>query len=112
MKANKYKCHLIVSDNRHVSIKIDFIEIENRDCQKLLRIKSDPILNFKHHLDEVIKKVSRKVDVSSSIIPYMNIAKWRLLMNSFLTSRFTWLNYCPLIFMLHSRGLKNKINCA
>ena len=41
MKANKYKCHLIVSDNRHVFIKIDFTEIENRECQKLLGIKSD-----------------------------------------------------------------------
>ena len=112
MKANKYKCHLIVSDNRHVFIKIDFTEIENRECQKLLGIKSDPKLNFKDHLDEVIKKISRKVDVPSCIIRYMNIAKWTLLMNSFLTFWFTWLNYCSLILMIHSRGLKNKINCA
>ena len=61
MKGNKYKCHLIVSDNRHVSIKIDCIEIENRECQKLYGIKSDLKLNFKDHLDEVIKKISRKV---------------------------------------------------
>ena len=112
MKANKYKCHLIVSDNRHLFIKIYFTEIENRECQKLLGIKSGPKLNFKDHLDEVIKKISRKVDVPSCIIPYMNIAKWTLLMNSFLTSWFTWLNYCSLILMIHSRGLKNKINCA
>ena len=37
----------------------------------------------------------------------MNITKCRLLMNSFFTSQF---NYCPSIWMFHSRGFNNKIN--
>ena len=37
----------------------------------------------------------------------MDIARRRLLMSSFFTSHF---NYCPLIWMFHSRVLNNKIN--
>ena len=39
MKANKDICHPIVSNNERSSIKIDYIEVESSDCQKLLRIK-------------------------------------------------------------------------
>ena len=36
MKANKDKCHLIVSANEHVSMKMDNIEIKNSNCERLL----------------------------------------------------------------------------
>ena len=41
MKANKDKCHLIVSNNVKVSMKIDSIEVENSHCEKLLGVKVD-----------------------------------------------------------------------
>ena len=41
MKANKDKCHLIVSNNVIVSMKIDSIEVENSHCEKLLGVKVD-----------------------------------------------------------------------
>ena len=37
----------------------------------------------------------------------MNIAKRRLLTNSFFTAQF---NYCPLVWMYHYRSVNNKIN--
>ena len=37
----------------------------------------------------------------------MNISKRKLIMNSFFTSQF---NYCPLVWMCHSRLINNKIN--
>ena len=49
------KCHFIVSNNKYVSIKIDDIEFESSDCEKLLGIKTDSKLNFKDNLDRVIK---------------------------------------------------------
>ena len=70
MKENKDKCHLIVSSNKHVSTKIDDIEVESNDCQKLLGIKIDSKLNFTDHLDGVIKKASRKVIVLYRITLY------------------------------------------
>ena len=94
MKANKNKCHLLVSSNEHVSMKLDNTEIENSNCEIILGVTIDSKLNFKEHLDGIIKKASRKVNALSGIAPYMNIAKRRLLMNSFFASQF---NYCPLV---------------
>ena len=85
MKENKGKCHLIVSSNKHISMKLDNIEIENSHCERLLGVKIDSKLNFKEHLDVIIKKARRKINVLSRITPYTNIAKQKLLMNSFFT---------------------------
>ena len=65
VKANKDECHLIVSNNEHVSMKFDNIEIENSNCERLIGIKIDSKLNFKEHLDGIIKKVSRKISALS-----------------------------------------------
>ena len=107
MKANKDKCHLIVKGNKHVSMKLDNIEIENSNRERLLGVKIDSKLNFKEHLDGIIKEASRKYSALPRIAPYMNIEKRRLLMNSFLGSQF---NYCPLVWMCHHRSVNNKIN--
>ena len=88
-------------------MKLDNIEIENSNRQRVLGVKTDSKLNFKEHLDRMIKKASRKINPLSCIVPYMNIAKRRLLMNSFFASQF---NYCPLVWMCHNRSVNNKIN--
>ena len=82
-------------------------EIKNTNCEKLLGIKVDSRLNFNEHLDGIIKKASRKINALSRITPFMNISKRRILMNSFFNSQF---NYCPLVWMFHSRSVNNKIN--
>ena len=107
MKAIKDKCNLIISNNEKVSMKIDNIELENTSSEKLLGITIDSKLNFKEHLEEIIKKASRKVNVFSRITPYINLTKRKLLMNWFFTSQF---NYCPLVWMCHNRTINNKIN--
>ena len=58
--ANKDKCHLIVSSNEHVSMKLDNIEIENSNCERLIGVKIDSKLNFKEHLDGILKKSKPK----------------------------------------------------
>ena len=107
MKANKDKCHLVISNNEKVSMEIDNTELENTSSEKLLGIIIDSKFNFKEHLEEIIKKASRKVNALSRITPYMNLTKRKLLMNSFFTSQF---NYCPLVWMCHNRTINNKIN--
>ena len=107
MKANKNKCYLVISNNEKVSMKIDNIELENTSSEKLLGITIDSKLNFKEHLEGIIKKASRKVNVLSRITLYMNLTKRKLLMSSFFTSQF---NYCPLVWMCHNRTINNKIN--
>ena len=61
MNANKDKCHLVISNNEKASMKIDNIELENSSSEKLLSIIIDSKLNFKEHLERLIKKASRKV---------------------------------------------------
>ena len=47
MKANKDKCHVVISNNKKVSMKIDNIELENTSFEKWLGIIIDNKLNFK-----------------------------------------------------------------
>ena len=89
MKANQDKCHLIISENENVSMYIDPFEIKNTNCEKLLGIKIDSRLNFNEHLDGIIKKASRKINALSTIKPFMNVSKGRILMNSFFNSQLT-----------------------
>ena len=107
MKANKDKCHLIVSKNENVSIYIGPFEIKNTNCEKLLGIKVDSRINFNEHLYGIIKKASRNINALSMITLFMNISKRRILMNSFFNSQF---NCCPLVWMLHTRSINKKIN--
>ena len=67
-------------------MELDNIEIEKSNCKRLLGIKIDSKLNFKEHLDQIIKKASRKISTLCGIASYMNIVKQRLLLNSFFES--------------------------
>ena len=91
-KGNPDKCHLLVSTNEKTKINIGEFSIENSDCEKLLGVKIDNKLTF---------------DALARIAPFININKRRILMNSFCRSQF---NYCPLIWMCHSRTNNRKIN--
>ena len=108
MKANKDKCHPLLSNKERVTMKIGETEIKSSICEKLLRIKIDNNLTFNEHLDHIIDKSSHKTNALSRVAPYMNESIKRILMNSFFWSQFS---YCPLVWMFHSRTLDNKINC-
>ena len=41
MKSNADKCHLLVSTNNAINIKIGNIDINNSTCEKLLGVKFD-----------------------------------------------------------------------
>ena len=86
-------------------MKIDN-RIRKQFIRKLLGIIIDSKLKFKDHLEGIIKKASRKVDVLSRINPYMNLTKRKLLMNSFFTPQF---NYCLLDWMCHNGTINNRL---
>ena len=88
-------------------INVDGNIIEKSIFEKLLGVNVDYKLKFNEHLDSILKKAGRKVNALSRILPYMNFKKRHMLMNSFFTSQF---NYCPLVWMFHSRTMINKIN--
>ena len=107
MKINADKCHLLVSTNNTVKIKIGNFDITNSKSEKLLGVKFDHKLSFDDHISELCKKASRKIHALSRVASYMNISKRRILMNAFFKSQFS---YCPLVWMCHSRANNGKIN--
>ena len=107
MKSNADKCHLLVSSNENVTIKIVSHETANTKPEKLLGVHLDSGLSFDYHISEIYKKASPKVCTLARVTSCMSLSKKRNLMNAFFNSRF---NYCRLIWMFHSRENNNKIN--
>ena len=107
MQSYDDSCHLLVSSNAKVTIKIGSHEIANTKREKLLGVHLDSGLSFDFHISEICKKASRKVCALGRITSGMSLSKKRNLMNAFFNSQF---NYCPLISMCHSRENNNKIN--
>ena len=107
MKSNADKCHLLVSTNKAVNIKIDNFDITNSNCEKLLGVKFDHKLTFDDHVSELCKKATKKIHALARATPYMDLSKKRILMNAFFKSQFS---YCPLVWMCHSRANNSKIN--
>ena len=60
MKGNPDKCHLLVSTNGNVKIRIGNFQIENTKREKLFGIQFDNKLYFDYHLSEICKKACRK----------------------------------------------------
>ena len=75
-------------------------------CEKLLSIKIDSKLHFDDHIQDLCNKANRKLRALARTNPYMNLQKRKVLLNAFFNAQF---NYCPLIWMLHSRRNNNKI---
>ena len=107
MKSNSDKCHLIIVNNQDNNIKIGKDIITSKTSVKLLGVTIDNKLNFNEHVDNICKKANNKLHALARIAKYLNPDKLRILMKTFIESQF---NYCPLIWMFHSRQLNSKIN--
>ena len=113
MKANQGKCHLIIADVNHknydsksfVYLEDAFLESEN--IVKLLGILIDKELTFEDHIRSLLKKANQKFHALMRASKYMSQDKLRILLKAFIESQF---NYCPLIWMCHSKKMHNRIN--
>ena len=81
--------------------------LESEDVVKLLGILIDNELTFEEHIKMLLKKANSKLHALMRVSKYMTQEKLRILLKSFIESQF---NYCPLIWMCHSRKLNNRIN--
>ena len=100
MKGNTEKCHLIMSTDQSVNFQLGGSLIERSDCEKMLGVKIDYKLNFDEHVKTLCSKANNKLRALARTTPYMSVEKKKILMNSFFNAQF---NYCPLVWMLHSR---------
>ena len=100
LKANASEYHFFLSPYQHTSIK-------SSNSEKLLAITIDSDFTFEEHINTLCRKASHKLHALSRISQYLSQHKERILFKTFIMSQF---NYCPLVWMCHSRGLNNKIN--
>ena len=107
MKANPGKSHILLSNKKTEKVKISDVALTSSFKEKLLGITPDSELKFEKHITDICNKASQKIHILSKITSYMLLNKRRLLMKTFVESQF---NYCPLIWMFHSRRLNYKIN--
>ena len=95
------KCHLFETTNALTSVNINGFQITSSTKEKLLD------LSFENHVSSLCKKASQKLHALTRIVNYMNLSKRKALMKTFVISQF---NYCPLVWMFHSRKLNHRIN--
>ena len=70
-----------------------------------MRIDID--LNFKEHVTSICSKANQKLHALTRVFKYMGLQKCHILMKSFIISQF---NYCPIVWMCHTRSLNNKVD--
>ena len=96
-----------MTTNKLTSVNINGFQITNSTEEKLLGTKFDSKLSFEKHVSNFCKRVSQKLHALTRIVNYMNLSKRKALMKTFVISQF---NYCPLVWMFHSRKLNHCIN--
>ena len=115
LKANADKFHLIAGSKVPVDIQISDIKVTSKSMVKLLGIHIDNRLKIidlmieiiDYHVSQLCKKASKKLHALARIFKYVETSKRRALVNSFITSQFS---YCPLVWMFHSRRMERRIN--
>ena len=88
-------------------IQIRYLTVKYCNTKTLLGINVKAKLKFHVHVGIFGQRANRKLNVLAKITNYMELRKNGILMNAFFTIQF---NYCPAIWMCHSRSLNNKIN--
>ena len=106
MKANPEKCHLLVTTNTLTSVNINGFQIKNSTEEKLLGVNFDSKLSFENHVSSLYKEVT-KITCTNQDCQLHELSKRKALMKAFVISQF---NYCPLVWMFHSRKLRHRIN--
>ena len=107
LKTNPGKCHLLLSSKTPTNISIGDASIKTSTKETLLGILIDSEPSFDQHISSICSKASKKLHALERIASFMSFNKRRTLMKAFIESQF---NYCPLIWMFHSRTMNNKIN--
>ena len=73
----------------------------------LLGVRIDSDLTFKEHATSICTKANQKHHALTRVSKYMSLQKHRVLIKPFINSQF---NYCPIVWICHSRSLNNKVN--
>ena len=105
-KVNPGKFHFLLSPFVYRPTKIMGFTIKASKKEVILGMRIDSNLTFKEHITSICSKANQKLYALTRISKYMSLQKRRILIKSFITSQF---NYCPMVWMCHSRSLNNKV---
>ena len=105
---NPDKWHLLLNVARDdLSVTVGNKCVPNASCEKILGIYFDNKLKFDIHVTKLCNKAGQKLHALARVSSYMSFNQKKLIFNAFISSQF---NYCPLIWLCHSRYLNNRIN--
>ena len=108
LKPNPDKWHLLLSEMGYeYAVNIGNNFILNSTEEKILGIYFDNKLNFKCHLSKLCGKANQKIHALARVSNFMSFKQRKLIMDAFISSQF---NYCPLVWMCHSRSINTQIN--
>ena len=106
-KANADKCHLFLSPFSNKEMTIANYNIASSNSEDLLLVVVDSEITFSKHIENICWKTNQKLHALARVANFMTLEKRHLAMKTFLFSQF---NYCPLVWMCHSRKPNRKLN--
>ena len=74
LKNNLSECHLLISSNENITVKICEYEIENSELEKLLGVKLDWKLNIDDCISDICKKARGKLNALVKIPPFIGFS--------------------------------------
>ena len=74
-QANASKCHVLLSTDEHVQVKIGTAQIKNSSSEKLLGVTIDAKLSFEKHIEQICAKARAKLKALARIASFINIKK-------------------------------------
>ena len=100
MKANpdKFQFMILESTGSH-TLKIGYITIKSASSVTILGITIDSKLNFKEHINNIVKKAYCKLYALTRLQTFLTLEKAKIFACSMIESQFA---YCPLIWMFYS----------
>ena len=91
-KNNLDKCHLLISSNENISVKIGEYEVENSE-EELLGAKSHWKLNCDDHISTRCKRACGELNALAGIARFIGLPKRRILMNACFNSLLIWISH-------------------
>ena len=108
LKPNPDKWHLLLSETgEEYNINIGNECITNSTCEKIRGVYFENKMTFNTHVTKLCKKAFQKLHALARVSNLMSFKQRKIIMNAFVSSQF---NYCPLLWMCHSRVLHTQIN--
>ena len=83
MKTNTDNCHLLVTRDTDVTVKIGEFDVHNSREEKLLGVKTDAKLSFENHVSFLCKKASQKLHALARVVNFLDLAKRKSLKKAF-----------------------------